>query len=103
VYNDLLWAADGGQVLPLCLCDLAAAFNTVDHDLSLLWLEHQFGLHGMSWFQSYLTGRTFRVVHDGGTSSTVHIMCSLPQGSVMGPQLFILYAANLAAKPKSMI
>jgi hypothetical protein len=98
VYNDLLLAVDGGQVSALCLLDLTAAFDTVDHDLLLLRLEREFGLRGitLSWFRSYLTGRTFRVVYGGHTSSTIYIVCSVPQGSVLGPRLFILYTAGLA-------
>ena len=63
VFNDLLLAADGGEVSALCLLDLTAAFDTVDHDLMLLKLERQFGLRGivLKWFQwessrIYVTG-----------------------------------------------
>jgi len=45
---------------------------------------------------SYLSGRTYRVVYAGGTSSVVYIVCSFPQGSVLGPVLFVLYVADLA-------
>ena len=44
---------------------------------------------------SYLSGRTFEVVYGGSTSSTVYIPCSVPQYSVLGPRLFILYTADL--------
>jgi len=47
VYNDLLLAADEGDVSVLCLLDLTAAFDTVDHDLLMSRLEHQFGLRGV--------------------------------------------------------
>jgi len=53
VYNDLLLAADAGQVSVLCLLDLTAAFDTVDHQLLLHRLERHFGLHAvLSWLGS---------------------------------------------------
>ena len=84
VYNDLLLTADGGQVSALCLLELTAAFDTVDHDLLMHRLERQFGLRGVviSWFRSYLSGRSFQVLYGGSTSSMVYIVCSVPQGSV---------------------
>jgi len=97
VYNDLLLAADRGQVSALCLLDLTAAFDTVDLELLLLRLEHQFGLRetALMWFSSYLSSGTYRVVHVGGTSFVVYLVCSVPQGSVLGPVLFVLYMADL--------
>ena len=85
VYNDLLLAADQSDVSALCLLDLTAAFDTVDHDL-MLRLERQFDIRGvvLQWFSSYLSDRTFQVVFRSGTSSVVIIICSVPQGSVLG-------------------
>ena len=64
----------------------------------MLRLERHFGLRGviLQWFSSYLSDRTFQVVFRSGTSSVVIINCSVPQGSVLGPRLFILYTADLA-------
>ena len=51
-YNDMLLAADGGQMTELCLLELTAAFDTVDHNLLLLRLGRQFGIHcvALQWF-----------------------------------------------------
>jgi len=99
VYNDLLLAADQGQVSALRLLNLTAACDsdTVDHELLLLRLECQFGVCGVTlqWFRSYLSGKSFQVLYGGSMSSSVVILCSFPQGSVPGPRLFILYTADL--------
>jgi len=79
----------------LCLLDLSATFDTVDHDLLLQRLERQFGLCG-TWARSCLSDRTFRVVYGDVMSFIVYAMCSVPQGSVLGPLFFILYMADLA-------
>ena len=92
-------AADRVHVSALCLLDLTAAFDTVDHDLLRLRLERQFGLCSIPllWFTSYLQDRSYRVWHSGSTSATVWVICSVPQGSVLGPRLFrpTMYAADL--------
>jgi len=100
VYNDLLSAADNGQLSALCLLDLTAAFDTVDHELLLLRLERQFGLRDsiLQWFRSYLGDRSFRVVHGAGTSAVVFIVCSVPQRSVLGPLLGQLSLASLRVR-----
>ena len=74
VYNNLPIAAGGRQVSTLCLVDLSAAFNTVDHELLMVRLERWFGLGGVAlqWFSSYLSGRTFQVVHGGSTLSVMY-------------------------------
>ena len=91
VYNDLGLAADNGDVSALCLLDLTAAFDTVNNDLMMLKLERQFGLRGvvLDWFRSYLCCRTYRVIHGGKTSCTFYVICSVPQGSVLGPRMLV--------------
>ena len=98
MFSDLLVAADNGE-MALCVLDLTAAFDTVDHDLLLLWLERQFGLRGivLAWLRSYLSGRVLYVCTVGCTSFVVYIVYSVPQGSVLDPLLFIVYTADLAS------
>ena len=50
----------------------------------------------LQWFRSYLSDRSFRVVLDSNSSFVVHLFCSVPQGSVLGPRMFIMYTADLA-------
>ena len=66
-------------------------------DLLILCLERQFGLRGvvLQWFRSYLSDRSFRVL-GSNSSFVVHLLCSVPQGSVLGPHMFIMYTADLA-------
>jgi len=64
----------------------------------MLRLERQFGLRDvvLQWFHSYLSGRSYRVLHGDNLSTTVYVLCSVPHGSVLGPRLFIMYRADLA-------
>ena len=78
----------------LCLLDLTAAFDTVDHELLLTRLERTFGVRG--WVLAWLTGRTYCVIYAGASSSIKQVTCSVPQGSVLGTLLFLLYTADLA-------
>jgi len=96
VFNDLLLTADADQMSALCLLDLTATFDTVDHELLLLRLERQFGLRGivLAWFWWYLSGRTFRVMLRRPSFTS---FAQSPQGSVLGPLLFTVYVADLGA------
>ncbi len=87
VTNDILRESDKGKVTALVLLDLSAAFDTVDHDILLSRLETDVGVSGvaLSWFRSYLSGRSQSVSCDGRTSSSR--TCGVPQGSVLGPLL----------------
>ena len=96
--NDILHALDDGNISVLTLLDLSAAFDTIDHKILLDRLENLSGISGtaVSWFESYLTGRTQMVTIDNNSSKPSNLYFGMLQGSVLGPVLFILYTKPLS-------
>jgi hypothetical protein len=97
VLSDFFTAADSQQVSLLGLLDLSAAFDCVDHDILLLRLERDFGITdtALDWIRSFLTMRTQQVFFNGVLSAVSVLPSGVPQGSVLGPLLFLLYATEL--------
>ena len=97
IYNDLVTNCSSGSVSALLLLDLSAAFDTIDHELLIDDL-HKFGLkdNALSLLKSYLTGRHQSVSIGGAVSESQNLNYGVPQGSVLGPVLFTLYAAGLS-------
>ena len=72
---------------------MSAAFDTLDYITLLHRLQHTFGLYGyvISWIRSYLTDRSSFVKIDSSSSPYTTILTGVPQGSVLGPLLFVLF------------
>jgi hypothetical protein len=97
VISDLLAAMDHQQVSLLGLLDLSAAFDCVDHSILIERLVKTFGIRGtvLSWITLFLADRTQQVSFGGRLSAIGQLICGVPQGSVLGPLLFILYTAGI--------
>ena len=94
--DDWRKALDLGQLVATVMIDLSKAFDTINHDLLLKKLN-AYGIRGteLLWFTDYLAGRKQRVVVDGVSSEWAKVSMGVPQGSILGPLLFVISVNNL--------
>ena len=102
--EDLMQNSIAGNQTDLVLLDFSKAFDKVSHQKLLLKL-HRYGIRGptLKWIQAFLSDRTQTVVIDNEKSATVPVTSGVPQGSVLGPILFLIYINDLPDKTRSKV
>ena len=85
----------------MILIDLQKAFDTIDHDILLQKLcAIGFSKHSVNCFRSYLTNRTFLVNLENVFSQPACVSSGVPQGSILGPLLFLIYINDMSQAAK---
>jgi len=96
VLDQIYYQLDNNNKVLKIFLDLQKAFETVDHQ-NLLAKLHNYGIRGIiySWFKNYLTNRKQFVGVSGVSSQLRYITCGVPQSSVLGPLLFLIYINDI--------
>jgi len=104
VYQDIADSVDNGDMIEAIVFDFSKAFDLVPHDRLLMKIENS-GVDSklVAWVREFLLGRTQRVRLGGQFSEVARVTSGVPQGSVLGPILFIAYVNNIKRNTVSTI
>ena len=98
ITDEILTNMGNRLVTPTVLMDLSKAFDSIDHSMMLTKLfNYGFDCHAVFWFASYLRNRPQIVKVNSVISDQESLKCGVPQGSVLGPVLFVLYINEIPA------
>ena len=96
MYDQWIEALEREEVTAVVMLDLSAAFDVVDHTILLQKLEILgFKECSLAWLRSYLTDRSQQVYIEGSLSEALNLEAGVPQGSILGPLLYILFTNDL--------
>ena len=96
MYDGWLQAVESDQLAGVCMLDMSAAFDLVDHDLLIQKLElYGFDESILGWTQSYLSGRRQCVVIEGCLSKLLPVNTGVPKESILGPLLYTIFTNEL--------
>ena len=104
ITDNIIKDLEDGKCSAGIFIDFKKAFDTVDHGILLSKLEH-YGIRGpaLQWLKSYISNRQ-QFAHVNGKNSTIqNITCGVPQGSVLGPLLFLIYTNDIGNSTESKI